>query len=132
LHIEPANRRGLFVARVAADFRFLCKSRQPFVDSARVLLQEGIDPETILISRLAGQDHNSLRSKVGLAAKVTVDEHNGTVFAKYKPLSHSAVPLRKRSAPAMATAVAPEVVEVAQRLPKDFRSLSEANPNDEA
>ncbi len=81
LIIEPVNRRGLFAARLAKDSPVLCTSRKPFADAARLLIGEGIDPETILISCRTGQDHVSLRSRVGLAAKITFDEHNGTVFA---------------------------------------------------
>jgi hypothetical protein len=35
----------------------------------------------------------ALRGPLGAAAKLTVDEHNGT-FAKWKPLSHSAASSR--------------------------------------
>jgi hypothetical protein len=38
LIIEPVNRRGLFLARIAANFRVvLCRSCQPFVDAASPL-----------------------------------------------------------------------------------------------
>jgi hypothetical protein len=90
LIIEPVNRRGLFAARLAEDLRTLCTSRTSFTDSARMLLREGIDPNAILISRKAGQDYDSLRSTVGAAAKLTVDETR-TVFAKWKAFSATAV-----------------------------------------
>ena len=88
--IEPVNRRGLFAAGLAEDLRTLCTSRAPFTDSAHMLLREGIDPNAIPISRKAGQDYDSLRSTVGAAAKLTVDETR-TVFAKWKAFSSPAV-----------------------------------------
>lgn len=128
LIIEPVNRRGLFAARLAEDSRTLCTSRTPFTDAARVLLREGVDPKSILISRKAGQDYDSLRSTVGAAAKLTVDEHNGTVFAKHKSLPASAVPRRVRSAEGAATSVAPDPVDVAQQLTTDWPDSVEGEP----
>jgi hypothetical protein len=90
LIVEPVNRRGLFAARLAEDSRILCKSRTPFTDAARSLLREGVDPKTILISRKPGQDYDALRSTVGAAAKLTVDESK-TRFARWKPIYSSAV-----------------------------------------
>ena len=69
----------------------LCVSRQPFLDSARKLIARGHDPQTMLVMRWAGAKNWALRSSLGAAAKLTVDEHNGT-FAKWKPYSRSAAP----------------------------------------
>jgi hypothetical protein len=69
----------------------LCISRQPFLDCARKLIMRGHDPRTILVMRGAGAKEWALRGPLGVAAKLTVDEHNGS-FAKWKPLSRSAVP----------------------------------------
>ncbi len=69
----------------------LCVSRQPFLDGARKLLARGHDRRTMLVMRWAGAKEWALRGPLGAAAKLTVDEHNGT-FAKWKPLSRSAVP----------------------------------------
>jgi hypothetical protein len=113
LIVEPVNRRGLFVARLAENSRILCKSRTPFTDAARVLLREGVDPKTILISRKAGQDYDSLRSTVGAAAKITVDESK-TRFARWKPLSQSAASPRMRFPNAVATPVAPDAGDAPQ------------------
>ena len=46
--------------------------------------------------RHAGANHVALSSTVGKAAKLTVDEHNGTVFAKWKPhpVSAGSPPMR--------------------------------------
>ena len=46
--------------------------------------------------RHEGSPHVALSSTVGKAAKLTVDEYNGTVFAKWKPHSLSAVPSSMR------------------------------------
>ena len=69
----------------------MCVSRQPFLDSARKLLARGHDRRTMLVMRWAGAKDWALRGSLKVAAKLTVDEHNGT-FAKWKPYSRSAVP----------------------------------------
>jgi hypothetical protein len=66
-------------------------SRQPFLDGARKLIAKEHNSATILAMRWAGAKNWALRSALGAAAKLTVDEHNGT-FAKWKPYSRSAVP----------------------------------------
>jgi hypothetical protein len=86
----------------------LCNSRQPFLDAARRLIEQGYDPATMLVMRHAGSSIDSLRAPLGVAACLTVDEHHG-VFARWKPFSPSAV--SPRIAP-RATAAIP-----LQRLP---------------
>jgi hypothetical protein len=113
LIIEPVNRRGLFAARLAENSRILSKSRPPFTDAARSSLRESVDPKTILISRKAGLDYDSLRSTVGAAAKITVDESK-TRFARWKSLSLSAVSPRMRFPNAVATPVASDAGETLQ------------------
>jgi hypothetical protein len=88
LIVETVNRR--VVARLAKNTRILCTSRTPFTDTARALFREGVDPKLVLSSRNAGQDYDSLRSTVGRAAKLTVDETR-TAFAPWKPFPSSAV-----------------------------------------
>jgi hypothetical protein len=49
----PTKWAGLFEARV--DGRLICaRSRQPFLDAARVLLAEGVDPAAVIVMRHAG------------------------------------------------------------------------------
>ena len=78
--LRPAfNRRGerlhgRFVATL--DGRQLCISRQPLLDAARVLLADGIDPETPIATRHAGSDFDAMTSTVGTAARWTVEEGN--------------------------------------------------------
>jgi hypothetical protein len=82
---------GRYRAYVEPEREPLCVSRQPFLDGARKLLAGGHNPHAMLVMRWAGAKGWALRGPLGAAAKLTVDEHNG-VFAKWKPLSRSAVP----------------------------------------
>jgi hypothetical protein len=52
----------------------VCRSRQPLLDAARVLLAEGWPHETVLTTRHQGSDIVAQRSTVGEAAKWTVHE----------------------------------------------------------
>jgi hypothetical protein len=47
--------------------------------------------------RHAGASHDALRGRLGTAAGLTVDETNGTRFARWKPFQRSAVgpPMRQ-------------------------------------
>ena len=89
--VTPDQRPGRYRAYIETETKPLCVSRQPFLDGARKLIARGHDSETILAMRWAGAKNWALRSSLGAAAKLTVDEHNGT-FAKWKPYSRSAVP----------------------------------------
>jgi hypothetical protein len=62
----------LFEARLADGV--LCVSRQPLLDAARILLAERCDPDTAITMRHAGRDTIALSAKLGVAAKLTVDE----------------------------------------------------------
>jgi hypothetical protein len=88
--VAPDKRPGRYRAYVGTEQEPLCVSRQPFLDGARKLLARGHDRRTILVMRWAGAKECALRGPLEAAAKLTVDEHNGT-FAKWKPLSRSAV-----------------------------------------
>ena len=72
LDVRPAGRHGQYTA--ALDGRDLVTSRQPFLDSARVLLAEGFDPKSRLVMRWATTGTESLRSTIGYAAGLTVNE----------------------------------------------------------
>jgi hypothetical protein len=85
------QRRGRYRAYIGTEPTLLCVSRQPFLDGARKLLARGHDRRTMLVMRWAGAKEWALRGPLGVAAKLTVDEHNGT-FASWKPYSRSAVP----------------------------------------
>jgi hypothetical protein len=57
IDVRPAG-PGTYEARLAG--RVICVSRQPFLDSARALLQEGYDPTAVLIMRWSTTGTESL------------------------------------------------------------------------
>jgi hypothetical protein len=62
------------------------RSTTPFCDAARVLLAEGIKPNTTLVMRHAGSAADALRSTVGVASKLTVwdDGLGKPIFGRWK------------------------------------------------
>jgi hypothetical protein len=122
LLISPA-RPGRFDGRLSDSDVFLVEgSRQPFCDAARALLAGGLaDPSDVLVMRHAGSAHDALRSRIDVAAKLTVDETagNGTPrFVKHRPDRFAAlqqegsqdvgIPPPMRSQGEAATQVAPQ------------------------
>jgi hypothetical protein len=84
--VRPAERPGRFWGLVAG--RDLTISRQPFLDVARVLLREGVDSSMPLVMRWTTTGTESLRSTVGQAAKLTVEDNNHHLrFRLYMPHS---------------------------------------------
>jgi hypothetical protein len=49
-------------------------SRQPFLDAARVLMAEGHDPGITTVMRHFGNTTDTLKAKLGVAARLSVDE----------------------------------------------------------
>lgn len=97
--VTPAHgRSGRYRARIVDHDQLLVgSSKQPFLDSARRLIQLGYDGEMILKMFRPGAERFDLRASIKVAAGLTVDEHNGTVFARWKPFCRSAVqPSSKR------------------------------------
>ena len=80
----------------------LCTSRQPFLEAARALIAIGCHPDDILVMRHSGSRVEALRASLGAAVRLTVDEHNGTRFALWKPFPGSAgskkIPVRDEAA----------------------------------
>jgi len=74
--IEEVQGRGRYRAQLADGSPLLSSSRQPFLDGARELLKRGIDPATRIVLRRVGSSVDSLRSTVGAAAKLTVQEND--------------------------------------------------------
>jgi hypothetical protein len=72
IDVRPADRRGMFTATLAG--RVLCTSRQPLLDAARALLEEGASPDDMLVMRRENGTI-SLRSRIGVAAGLTVTEN---------------------------------------------------------
>jgi hypothetical protein len=81
-----ALRASKFIARL--DGRELCLSTKPFLDAARVLLAEGVDPATVLQMCHEGSATVAMRATVGAAAGLTV---KGFTTPSGKPYSASAV-----------------------------------------
>jgi hypothetical protein len=76
IEIAPVS-PGLFSASVNGDLLIL-SSRQPFLDACRQLLESGADPNSWVVMRHAGSDTDALRSKIGIAAMLSVrDDHLG-------------------------------------------------------
>ena len=82
------------------DGRLLCVGREPFFEAARVLLAEGLDPETHLTMWRADDPYPSLMAKLRVAAGLTVEENSkvGPRFRRYEPMLTDAVS-RARVAP---------------------------------
>jgi hypothetical protein len=90
----------MFDARLGGNGRLLAHSRTPFFDAARALLGDGADPAAWLTMMHAGRDDACLRARLGIAAKLTVEESaHGPVARSWRPASPSAVvasPMRSR------------------------------------
>src|SRR5262249_55725154 len=82
-------RRYRFEARLDGEDRILCVSHQPFVDAARVLVDEGCDPTEILTMRHVGSETIALTAQLGAAAKCMVEEgsSDGPRFVQHVPWS---------------------------------------------
>ena len=83
--------QGQFEARL--NGRLICISHRPLLDGARVLLAECVDPATPISMRHEGTAYDALRSTVGVAAKLTVEENErvGPRLVRWKPFSRSGV-----------------------------------------
>jgi hypothetical protein len=79
------NRCGLFTGTLANGDVIVTRSRTPFLDAARILLAEGLDPSTILQMVHKHTGTPSLRGPIGVAAKLTVDEIKSPRFRPYRP-----------------------------------------------
>jgi hypothetical protein len=67
--------------------RIVKRSTTPFCDAARVLLAEGVRPDTKFVMRHAGSAADALRSTVGVASKLAVwdDGLGKPIFGRWKP-----------------------------------------------
>lgn len=84
--IEPLQGApGHFAALLSGDDCVLAKSRTPFCDAARKLLDLGADPAAILVSVRAISNTVSLRAQLVVAAGLTVEESAfGPVFRRHR------------------------------------------------
>jgi hypothetical protein len=75
----------------------VARTREPLLASARVLLDAGVDPRTVLaMARKATPDHVDMWGRLGTLAGLTVHESatDGPSFRRWQPS-----PLDKRSSP---------------------------------
>jgi hypothetical protein len=94
IEVSPSpGRAGRFIAALAPSGRVLGAFSAPLCGAARVLLAEGIQPETCLQMRHAGSETLALRSTVGVAAGLAVSEEGSTgapQFTRFKPFERAA------------------------------------------
>lgn len=86
--IVSAVRPGRYSARL--DGRELCRSTEPFFTSARALMREGVDPDTLITMQHEGSGVPSfVPVKLGMAAKriVVENDREGPRVARYRPFS---------------------------------------------
>ena len=90
-HSKPSGEyTGKFDASIGADF--ICRSREPLGDGARILLARGYNPETLITTRHAGKDFDNFKPmSIGKAAGLTTREDtNGPRIIKYEPHPNAA------------------------------------------
>jgi hypothetical protein len=96
---------GRFEAHL--DGRLICISRQPLLDTARILITEGIDPETPIATKHAGAEYDAMTSTIGEASKWAVQENerDGPRFVRWEafPRDRVRAPMRFSGAPALDT-----------------------------
>jgi hypothetical protein len=100
--VAPRDRRGRFNASLRDGTSVVRSSRQPLLDAARVLIQQGYSPNARIEMWRPGAAQCAMHAVLGLAARLTVDETR-TVFAPWKPFSSSAVASQTRSGAGAAT-----------------------------
>jgi hypothetical protein len=95
---------GKFNARLG-DRVLVAASRQPLLDGARALLELGYDLNATVVMRHAGSTIDSLRTKIGDAARLTVEECSDgrPRFRSFRPRpSEGSAPVASLAQPAMA------------------------------
>jgi hypothetical protein len=98
---ETSNRRGIFEAWIGR--RLVCRSREPLLATARILLAQGVPPDTRLEMRHRGSTHIALAGRIGRLARLTVaeDAKRGPSFRQWKPAPYGRgrSPMRFSDAP---------------------------------
>jgi hypothetical protein len=84
--ISPAGEGRYHAHLPSHGNRLVCTSRTPFIASARMLKMEGLaDDDTILSMSHEGSNIIALTGRVGVAARLTVEEGpNGPRFVRYR------------------------------------------------
>jgi hypothetical protein len=85
IEIGEIENRDTYEVFIADEM--ICKTRTPLCSAARILLDRGIDPDTILEKVRKGSTRVDMRAVIGEAAKLTVWDGGKYTpqFAKYKP-----------------------------------------------
>ena len=101
--VAPVDRRGRFSARLFDGRPLITSSRAAFCAAARQLLKLWFDPEMALLMRHEGSSAVALRSTIGIAAALTVEEStHGPIFRPFRGAPQSAVaapPIRRIAVP---------------------------------
>ena len=121
--ISPNGAPGHFDAVVNGEL-LVRSSRTPFCDAARVLIDRGVDSNSWLILRHAGSDIDSLRAKVGVAAKLTVaeGERDAPRFRRWKPPHfREGSPPRRQTARTHVPVPDPEAARLAEAVEQQGR-----------
>jgi hypothetical protein len=82
--VALVGRRGRFRAEIAGRV-IVASSKQPVLDGARVLISEGYAPDIVLEMWHANATAFALRSTIGAAGKLTVDDSGTPRFRRWKP-----------------------------------------------
>lgn len=85
IECTPA-RKGPSEVLYVGSREILLVSEQPLLDTARLLLNIGCDPSSIITKRRPGSDHEDIRAMLKVAAAVTVDAGRNT-FRTWRGLS---------------------------------------------
>ena len=81
-----------YLARVGG--RQIGTFKTPLLSAARILAADGIEPDTPIVMRWANSKTVSMRSTVGAAATLTVEEGDGAPrFVKHQPWSSNRMPI---------------------------------------
>jgi hypothetical protein len=90
--VSPTGSPGRFRAVLAGTGELqVGSSRQPFMDAARVLIENGRDPGAVLVMKHAGTDAVALWARLGTAAQLTVEEGDRIPrFRRWKALLDAA------------------------------------------
>lgn len=98
-----------FDARLGSSDTVVCVSETPLFDAARALLAQGkANPDDMLVMRHAGSTVDALRSKVGVAAGLRIEETGwGPKLRKYRPRPAMYVPPSIEQTPSLVPEQAP-------------------------
>jgi hypothetical protein len=89
IEVAPNGSPGCFSATANGELVVL-SSRQPLLDACRGLLDAGADPNGWVIMRHADSDTDCLRGKIGLLARLSVEDRPSggkpPRFVPYRPM----------------------------------------------